>query len=172
MNQFTVLLPYDLIERAFEQIDIASPSANTVARGDSKLYANPISILEAAIGDAWLKIQTLVTKCARQGKQFIQEQVSDFMSYVEATTKELGSNADNFRLRLLEKIQEIMCETFDLMLKALRTEIMVGHRKLVLKSIDLEQKLTYTASLEVSLTSLCEFAGGGELTVKGAYEAE
>ena len=169
MSIMTVAVTYDLIARAFEQVEISKPSPSTANIGAAKAYSRAPEV-EAALGDAWLKIKSLLERCANQGKEIIRSEVATFIQYVDSTGKELDALAKDFRDRLLEKIREMIAATFDLLLRALRSDIVVGERKLALKSIELEQKLMFSGSLQISLTSLCELAGTGELTVTGSYE--
>lgn len=171
MSTMTVAVTYDLIAEAFALVNSADQAAPDAHSGASKLDSNADE-LAAAIEVAWIKITTLVEKCTSKGKTIIQDEVALLMQHVEETGERLRQHGKEFRQRLLEKVREMIGRTFDVMLKAMRSDIVVGNRKLVLKTLNLEQKLVFSGSLQVSLTSLCEFAGSGELTVTGTYELE
>jgi hypothetical protein len=168
VSQLLVAVPYELIEEAFNNIDVAAPPLKATS-GAPKVYSDA-PIVDGAVRDAWAKLRALIERCLRQGKQIVQDEVAGFMEFVEMTCSELGALADEFRDRLLGKIREMIQQTFDLLLKAMRSDIVVGARAMVLKTITLEHKLVYSSSLKVSLASLCELVAGGELKVTGSYE--
>lgn len=169
MSTMTVVVTFDLLERAFGLVDVSVPPPQFEQGGAAKAYSRAPEV-EAALGDAWLKLKALVERCVTKGREIIQTEIDLFLEYVEQTCDELGSDAKELRDRLLQKVHEMITTTFELMLKSLRSEIFVGERRLSLKKIDLAQKLLFSGSLAVSLTSLCNLAGGGELTVTGSYE--
>jgi hypothetical protein len=169
MSTMTVAVSFDLLSQAFDQVDVTKRAATAAAGHAAKAYSRAPEV-EAAVSDAWIRIKSMVERCVTQGRAIIQNEVSAFMEYVDSTSKELGARAKEFRDRLLESIREMITQTFDLMLKALRSDIIVGERKFALKSLNLEQKLLFSGSLQISLTSLCELAGSGELSVTGSYE--
>lgn len=170
MSIMTVAVTYDLIQQAFDNVDAAHVrTPGDATAGAAKAYSFAPEV-KAAVAEAWLKVQALVDRCANRGREIIQSEVAAFMEYVDSTSVELETSAREFREGLLAKIREMISETFDLMLKALRSDLVVGGRRMTLKTINLEQKLLFSASLQISLTSLCELAGSGELTVTGSYE--
>jgi hypothetical protein len=169
MSTMTVAVTFDLLSEAFDKVDVTKRAAPAAPGGAAKAYSRAPEV-EAAVNDAWIRIKSMVERCVNQGKAIIQSEVSAFMQYVDSTSKELGARAKEFRDRLLDGIREMITKTFDLMLKALRSDIVVGQRTFALKTLDLEQKLLFSGSLQISLTSLCELAGSGELTVTGSYE--
>lgn len=170
MSTVIVAAAADVIAQAFEQVNVLQAPQAGFAGGTPRAYSLANEV-EGALGDAWVKIRALVEKCSQKGRAIVRSEVETFMQYMETTCRELGAHAREFRERLLGKIREMISSTFAVMLRAMHSELTVGDRKLALKSINLEQKLIFSGSLQISLTSLCEFAGGGELTIVGSYEA-
>ena len=169
MAQLTFAIDEDIVRRA---LDSSEPSVHHVGEsGSGGLYAADTNLFDAATTEAWAKLRALVEKCTRQGTDFVKEEVVAFVEFVEETGQALGARAGQLREWILTKIRELITKTFDLLLAALRTEITIGSRRYVLESVELEQKLIYSGSLQASLTELCEFTGGGELTLTGSYKA-
>lgn len=171
MITMTLAVTDDLIAKVIAIVESQHPPATSPQSDPLKIQASA-DLLAAADEDAWHRLTDLFQKCAHKGKAIIQAEVSSFLEYVEERSIRLGKDAKAFRERLLKKIREMIATTFDVMLAAMRSEIIVGESKLMLKTLNLEQKLVFSSSLQVSLTSLCEFAGGGELTVTGTYSLE
>jgi len=59
---------------------------------------------------------------------------------------------------------------FDQILSSLRIEIKIGEVPYRLKTLELQQKLVFSGSIEASVTTLCKFVSSGELSVQGSYE--
>ena len=79
-------------------------------------------------------------------------------------TKQLNS-----KRRLLKQLRLVISETFDLILSSMRSEVKIRDLTYRLTSVELQQKLVFSGSIEASLTALCKFVGSGEFVVTGSY---
>ena len=167
MNALTYAAPTDVIHEVLQAV---APAAAMGAPATGALPAAIGDIFEAAVREAWVRFRSMVERCARDGYEAVRAEITSFAGHVEMVAEELGARADEFRQRVLEKIRETIIATFDALLSCMRPTVLLGGRTYVLDSINLEQKLVYSGSLEMSLTALCKFVGGGELVVKGSYK--
>ena len=69
----------------------------------------------------------------------------------------------------MDFVRRMIGETFDVMLGALRPALAIGGVTYRMASINMEQKLIFSGSLDISVTSLCKLLGSGELVLKGTY---
>jgi hypothetical protein len=168
MATLTMAIGDDVIMRALDSVEV-QPTAVT---GAGHLHAASLDAFQAATVEAWGRLRSLVETCARLGTAQVSGQMDEFLQYVGATASELGVRADEFRTWVNTKIRSLITATFDFLVGALRAELIVGTRRYVLESLDLQQKVVYSNSLKASLTELCQFTGGGELVLSGAYKLQ
>ena len=167
MNELILALDEDLVQAAFKRVE----STWAVSKlGDSALYAAS-SAVDAAVTEAWQKVEDVVGECLRAGWETVEGHVSEVVAYVKDAASKLGNKANQFREILLSKLRAVISATFDLVLSTMRIEVKIGDSTYCLKSVNLQQKLVFSGSLEGSLTALCKFVSSGELVVQGAYEA-
>jgi hypothetical protein len=167
MNELILTLDEDLVQAAFRRVD----SIWTVSKlSDSSLYSAS-SAVDAAVTEAWQKMEDVLGECLRAGWASVENHVSEVVTYVKDAASKLGNKANQFREILLAKLRAVISATFDLVLSTMRSEVKVGDSTYRLKSVNLQQKLVFSGSLESSLTALCKFVSSGELVVQGAYEA-
>lgn len=165
MSDLILALEVDVVREVFKKVEESWASKI----GYAALYS-PSSAVEAAVTEAWQKIEDVVGQCLRSGWELAQSRVSDVINYVQTTASHLGNKANEFREILLAKLRNAISATFDLVLSAMRSEVKVGGLIYRLKSVKLQQKLVFSGSVEGSLTALCKFVSSGELVVEGAYE--
>jgi hypothetical protein len=165
--EIIVAVNEDVVREAFKRAETVEIAQD---RPDAKLYSMS-SAVKAAVGDTWLKIKRVVEECLRTRWELVQASVQEVLDYITATANGLGNDAIFYREILIVKMREIISSTFDLILSSLRTEIKVGEHSYRLKTVELQQKLVFTGSIELSLTTLCKFVSSGELSVQGSYEA-
>lgn len=167
MNMLTYAAPTDVIHEVLQKV------APPVTQGEptkGALGGAAANNFELAVEESWVRFQALVERCVREGYEAVHTEITEFTGKVEIIAKELGRRADEFKKCVLEKVRETIVATFDALLSCLRITVLLGGRSYVLDSINLEHKLVYSGSLEVSVTTLCKFIGGGELVVKGSYK--
>lgn len=156
----------DIISAAFNSVELY-PDRTVSSEG--KLHAAGLDAIDAALSDVWNEIRKYVGDVSSKGWSAMQDNFGVIVSYINKAAESLGKQAQLFKERLLEKIRSVIAETFDLVLAALRSTVKIGGDEYKLVTVDLEHKLVYTGSVEVSLKSLCSFVGAGELVVKGSY---
>jgi hypothetical protein len=166
MTDLVTNVQLDVVEAAFAAVKIVGRAD---ARSDSKLYKDTSSPVVTAASEAWERIRDLLNQAARKGWDAVQSMVDDVNAHINELALELKGEAEEFKKYLLEKLQELMRETFDFVLRSIRSRIQVGEASYVLNSVDLESKLVYSSSIEGSVTALCKFVGKGETVVKGTY---
>jgi hypothetical protein len=164
--QIVIVPDRDLIEDVLSRLE---PRADVTAGGDGALRAASLPVFDAALVDTWQRLRTLVLRAAREGWQTVRAEVDGLVAYVEETAASLGKRATAFRNEILAKVHELIRETVDTVLRAMRSELTVGQHRFRLSSLELEQKLVFSASLEASIEAACQLLGSGELVVKGAY---
>lgn len=166
MTQLVTSVHTDIVESAFATVKLVG-KANAHTGG--KLYKDTSNPVVAAASEAWERIRELLNQAARKGWDAVQTMVDDVNNHIEELAKDLKEQADEFKRFLLEKLQELMRETFDFVLRSVRSQIQIGDAKYVLNSVQLESKLVYSSSIEASITALCKFVGKGEIAVTGTY---
>lgn len=167
MNALTYAAPTDVIQEVLQAV---APGAALGEVATDALGGAVGGGLDSAVREAWVRFRSIVERCARDGYEAVRAEITSFTDHVEMVAAELGARADVFREQIREKIRETIVATFDALLGCMRSTVLLGGRTYMLDSIDLEHKLVYSGSLEMSLTSLCKFVGGGELVVKGSYK--
>ncbi|MBR0917061.1 hypothetical protein JQ614_02495 [Bradyrhizobium diazoefficiens] len=166
MTELVTSVQTDIIESAFAAVNIR----DTVApHKGGKLYKDVSSSVVVAATEAWQRIRELLEQASRKGWDTVQTMVDDVNNHIDALAKELREEAEDFKKFLLEKLQELMRETFDVVLRSIRSQVQIGDATYVLTSIQLESKLVYSSSIEASVTALCKFVGKGEAVVTGTY---
>lgn len=167
MNALTYAAPKDVIQ---EVLHAVTPLSNPSEPVTGALGGAIGRAFESAVHEAWVRFRSIVERCAREGYEAVRAEITAFTSHVQMVAGELGARADEFRQRVLDKIRETIVATFDTLLSCMRSTVLLGGHTYTLESIELEHKLVYSGSLEMSLTALCKFVGGGELVVKGSYK--
>jgi hypothetical protein len=167
MNALTYAAPTDVIHDVLQAV---APAAASGEPSTGALGGAIRDTFESAVREAWVRFQAMVERCTRDGYEAVCAEITSFTGHIEMVAGELGARAEEFRQRVLEKIRETIIATFDALLSCMRSTVLLGGRTYLLDSIDLEHKLVYSGSLEMSLTALCKFVGGGELVVKGSYK--
>lgn len=166
MTQLVSAVHIDIVDAAFAKVVLAAPVA---VRRDGKLYKDLSGPVVAAATEIWERIRELLNHAARKGWDVAQQMLDDVNIHITALAEELKEHAHEFRALLLERLQDLMRETFDLVLRSVRSRIQIGEATYILGSVQLESKLVYTSSIEASVTALCKFVGQGETVVKGTY---
>lgn len=166
MSQIILALSPEKFQKIIDQ-DIRFPEP---AAGQSGLlYKGGSAALNIALDETWEQIREALNTAFHHGWEAAKDFVQKVKDKVKDTSERLGQEAALYRARLLEKLQEALQETYNLMLGSLKQQVMVGEIGLPLKGIEIEFKLVLTGSVEVSLTSLCKAAASGEMTIKGSY---
>jgi hypothetical protein len=165
MPELVVILTGDVVKTAFSR---AEQPQLTTSPQDSALYS-VTGVFDAAFAEAWLMIEELVGDSLRLGWEQTKGRVASVADYVKNASVQLGNKSAEFQERLLKRLRLVVSETFDLILSSMRNEIKIGDRSYRLTSVELQQKLVFSGSLEASLTALCKFVGSGEFTVTGSY---
>jgi hypothetical protein len=166
VSEFVILLGRDLIDETMESVAITTSSAQLSPNALQKLNSGRVA---AATGEAWEKLRVLLNDIAGRGWEVAQSSVSGFKEYLEKTAGELEEEAQSFRDLLDEKMREAMDSLMDKALRTMRNRTIVGGDVYALTSFTVQNKLSYTASAEVSLTALCRFIAAGEIAVTGTY---
>jgi vacuolar-type H+-ATPase subunit D/Vma8 len=166
MTRLVTSVHTDIVDSLFRKVVLATSDGS---QSGAALYKDTSSPVIAAAREAWEKIQSLLKHAARKGWQASQQMLDEFSAYVEDVSAELAEQADQFRAFLLEKLHELIRETFDFVLRSIRSRLVIGGSTYVLKSVELETKLVYSSSIEASVTTLCKFVGEGEAVVTGSY---
>jgi hypothetical protein len=165
MPELVVTLTGDIVKTAFSR---AEALAQTTLLKDTALFAAS-DVLSAAFEEAWLKIQELVGDSLRLGWEHTKERVASVSGYITDASAKLGNKAAEFQDLLLKQLRLVISETFDLILSSMRNEVKIGDLSYRLASVELQQKLVFSGSVEASITALCKFVGSGEFVVTGSY---
>jgi len=165
MAELVVTFTGDIVKVAFSRIEQLQRAA---VLEDSALYAVS-DVVNAAFTEAWLKIEELVGDALKLGWETTKERVASVAGYVMDASAKLGNKAAEFQERLLKQLRLLISETFDVILSSMRSEVKIGDLLYRLASVELQQKLVFSGSIEASLTALCKFVGSGEFVVTGSY---
>ena len=166
MSELVMSAGGNIVDAAFARVTLTSDSVKAIGSDLQKLST---AALAAAAGEVWEKVRSVLNQAARDGWISVQKAVADLGQFIEERAAELYDDAVQFRQLILDKLHELMRETVDIVLRSVRSKITIGEDIFVLKTIDLETKLVYSASIEASITVLCKFIGSGETVVKGKY---
>ncbi len=166
MNQVLLATTGDLVETVFARFEAQKSPAENIGSG---LKSGALDAFEAAISEKVQELKDLAAQAVRDGWDAIQGAARDFSARVDEVAKAFGKRAQEFRDRLMNLIRQIISDTFDFMLSAMRSELKIGSHTYTMASVDIEQKLVFTGSIDISVTSLCKLLGTGELVVKGRY---
>lgn len=167
MNHVLLTPRDDLVASVFARVE--QRRAASTHGGGSALQAGALDAFEAALAEKMQELREISNSAVRSGWDAVQVAVQSFSASVESTAANFGKRAQEFRRRVMDIIRDIIGETFDFMLSAMRSELVVGGRTYTMASLDFEQKLVFTGSIDISLTSLFKLLGSGELVVKGKY---
>lgn len=167
MNQVLLATSQDVVTVVFDRLERRQQVTAGGAGGGLKSGA--LDAFEAAVAEKVQELKELAARSVREGWEAVQGAVRSFTGGVEEAATQLGKRAQEFRDRLMDVIRSVIAETFDFMLSAMRAELKVGGQTYRMASIDMEQKLVFTGSIDISVTSLCKLLGSGELVVKGKY---
>lgn len=166
MTELIVSTCGNVVDTAFARVTLITTGPEGIGDALHKLSAGAVA---AAAGEVWERVRVVLNQAARDGWTGVQVAVDDMNRFIEERAAELYDDAVAFRRLLHDKLQELMRETVDIVLRSVRSRITVGEGVFVLKSIELETKVVYSASLEASITALCKFLGSGETVVTGTY---
>jgi hypothetical protein len=166
MMQLVSSVQSDIIDSVFDKVHLITTDA---AAPGIALYKDTPSIVTVAATETWEKIRNLVSFAARKGWEAAHEMLDVLSLHIEQVSAELVELADTFRAFILKKLHELIRETFDFVLRSIRSKLEIGESTYVLNTIELETKLVYSNSIEASLTTLCKFIGQGEAVVTGRY---
>jgi hypothetical protein len=167
MNQIPLIVLPGKIMTFISTIDVTIPETQTSEAG--KLYKGGLADVNSALEESWLQIKEAVQTAAYDGWEAAKAVLQKVNNFIRETAENLGNEAKNFKNRLTEKIQEAMIGTYELVLGSLKAELVVGNKILPIKSIDVEYKMSFSGSLEISLTNLCKMVASGDLVIKGSY---
>lgn len=168
MNQVLLATTGDLVDTVFARIEVRSISTDAAGAGGG-LKSGALDAFEAAISEKLQELRDLAGRAVRNGWDAVQGAARDFSASVDEVAAGFGKRAQEFRDRLMALIRQIISDTFDFMLSAMRSELKIGNRTYTMASVDIEQRLVFTSSIDISVTSLCKLLGTGELVVKGKY---
>lgn len=163
-----IIIPIS-VKRIDEIMDIDIRYTEPASHGQGVLPIGGASALNESLVETWDKIKEAVRTAAHDGWEAAKTLVEKINEHVRNTAKILGTQAQLYRDRLVEKIQESLTANYDMMIGSLKQQISVGTTSLPLKSIEVEFKTVFTGSVELSLTSLCKMVASGEMTIKGSY---
>ena len=166
MNQVLLTTQVDLVSAVFARVEQRRAVG---AHSGSALQAGALDAFEAAVAEKAQELKEIAEDAVRSGWEAVQGAVQSFSAGVERAATNFGKRAKEFRDRVMDVIRNIIAETFDFMLSAMRSELVVGGRTYTMASLDFEQKLVFTGSIDISVTSLFKLLGSGELVVKGKY---
>ena len=166
MTQVLLSTSGDLVETVFATVMARDSAGEDTGSG---LKSGALDAFESAIAEKLQDLKEMAAQAAREGWDAVKEKVKSYAEGVADAAKNFGKRAQEFRDKLMEKIREIISETFDFMLGAMRSELKIGRQTYTMVSVDIEQKLVFTGSIDISVTSLCKLLGSGELVVKGKY---
>lgn len=168
MNQVLLSTDADIVTLVFERLDQRASAAGAAGG----LRSGALDAFESAVAEKVQELRELAARSVRDGYEAVRGAVQSFAAGVEDAAAAMGKRAQEFRGRLLDFVRRMIGETFDVMLGALRPVLAIGGVTYRMVSIDMEQKLVFSGSLDISVTSLCKLLGSGELVLKGTYKAD
>lgn len=168
MNQVLLTTHTDIVTLVFERLERQAP-AGSAAGG---LRSGALDAFESAVAEKVQELRELAARSVRDGYEAVRGALQSFAAGVEDAAAAMGKRAQEFRNRLLDIVRSTISETFDVMLGTLRPVLSIGGVSYRMVSIDMEQKLVFSGSLDISVTSLCKLLGSGELVLKGSYKAD
>jgi hypothetical protein len=168
MNQILLATDIDLVTVVFRRLEQHQPAAS----GAGALRSGALDAFEAAVSEKAQELRELAAQSVREGYEAVQGAVRSFTAGVEEAATRLGKRAQEFRDRLMDFVRNMIRETFDVMLGSLRPTLAIGGVTYRMESINMEQKLVFSGSLDISVTSLVKLLGSGELVLKGTYTAQ
>ena len=168
MNQVLLTTETDIVTLVFERLERRAPAAGAAGG----LRSGALDAFESAVAEKVQELRELAARSVRDGYDAVRGALQSFAADVEDAAAAMGKRAQEFRKRLLDFVRSMISETFDVMLGTLRPVLSIGGVSYRMVSIDMEQKLVFSGSLDISVTSLCKLLGSGELVLKGSYKAD
>lgn len=170
--QIVTAIGPNIVDELFDNLEKAHatlPDEGRVRFGARlyKIQSQPVVVTAAA--ETWEKIKDLFKRVSRNGWAAAKVQFDSVMQFIGDRARELGKMAEEYEALLLAKLQELMRETSEFLLKSASPQVQIGQQLYTLNSINLETKLLFTASVEASVATLGKFLGTGEATIKGTY---
>jgi hypothetical protein len=125
-------------------------------------------VMEWVIG-LWDPIEAAISKACQQGMEAARPLVLQVQADLATLCNNASERARQVRAVLVERLNTYLMQVIDGALSRIRDHVTVGAKKFTISSITVDQKVSVSSSLKMSLSEICEFVAEGEIAVSAEY---
>jgi hypothetical protein len=135
--------------------------------------AAPLEVgLLGRVDAIWEQIAQALRKARTAGYAGAMEIVERAADEAEKLIAASGRKADEVRQMIVARLQEYLTAIVEAVLAQVQPTIKVGGNLMLLRKVDLARKIALSGSLKVTIASIAEMTGSGEITVTASYGAD
>jgi hypothetical protein len=156
-----------------EDFDAALAAGRAVGQ-DGQLPGLAAPLGAGALGhvsEAWDHIEATLEQAWNRGRAFVRDTAVATAARVQEIVEAAGAAARAVHHGILEKLDSYLSALIDRALARVRPSVTVGGRTLELDSVELEQTVTLSGSLKVSIEEVCALTAEGEIALTAHYGA-
>jgi hypothetical protein len=120
----------------------------------------------------WDGMRDALLASVRGGLEMARPQIQYFEAKLEEARKSVQDRLDAIVAQLIERLNIYLREVMNGALSRVEESINVGPKKLEVQSVTLQQSIKLSSSLSISLTSVCQLIGEGQLIISAQYGGE
>ena len=156
-----------------EDFDAALAVGRAVGEdGELRGLAAPLGAgLLGHVSEAWDHIEATLEEAWNRGRAFVRDAATATAVRVQEIVEAAGAGARAVHDGVLEKLNGYVSALIDRALARVRPSVTVADRSLELESVELEQTITLSGSLKVSIEEVCALTAEGEIAVTAHYGA-
>ena len=154
-----------------EDFEAALAAGRAVGEGgELRGLAAPLGAgLLGRVSEAWDHIEATLQEAWSQGRAFVRDTAAATAIRVQEIVEAAGNAALSVHQMVLEKLNGYLSDLIDRALARVRPSVTVGERTLELDAVELEQKITLSGSLKVSIEEVCSLTAEGEIALTAHY---
>jgi len=143
----------------------------TQVSADSGLPTVQVDDVMRWVNRLWDPIEEAIAQAYHQGMAAAQPMIDGLNAQIAELLANTSARAREVRTIIAERLNTYLTNTIDGALSRVRASISVGGQTLIISNVTVEQKLSLSSSLKMSLSEICEFVAEGELTLSAEYGA-
>lgn len=117
----------------------------------------------------WDPIEEAIVMAYRQGMAAARPIVEQLHTELTALANNVSARARDVQAILSERLNTYLMRAIDGALGRVRDHITVGAKQFTINSVKVDQKVSVSSSLKMSLSEICEFVAEGEIALSAEY---
>ena len=160
---------------------IVGPDATTAALREARTLGRDVSLpadlLNAPLDDeatswfnrVWDKVEGAILRASREGLDAARPLIEQADALFHEMSTSIARRVNDVRTAISAKLDRYVHAAIDYALRRVSATLVVGGREMRLTGVTVEQRVSLSGSIHVSIEEVCEFAAEGEFSLAAEY---